>query len=425
MSHGLFVCAVCLENMRGKKPRGLICFHSLCEPCIKGIIDNSHSSIIHCPSCRVKTQVPSGDVTKLPLNFYLDALHDTPPTQGTDICICTICKNDNKYTEAVARCEDCSVYLCLVCRNVHINHPVLSKHKLTSLKHEANDMCLVHRKPLKYICSKCNYDICAECIHSKVHLDHPEEIINIKERLEEDSQSIKTEIETSLKMLEHKKSYLDHVISSLTYAEEAVKSRVTLVTEEVKHAASSIQNELQRQRNTVKDTCKNIEEIKSSTKKAEAEYTRCQSAYGQQSYTELMHAKLSVENKIKEAKDICLKGVANVKFVPVENKHGGLGRIITMKEDMIDIFSYQVDSRFISDKDNDAKPVVERGNTSRMNRSKSLDDLNEEDNFEAKEASLTLHASFTPPTRQHRNVQNQSYRKGLSHISGRQNNTEC
>ena len=334
--NGLILCPICHENMKGRKPRGLACFHSLCESCADEMMKTSAKSEITCPSCRAKTSVPDGSVSKLPLNFYLENMEIYPENASPDkVTICTACRNENQYIEAVSFCEECELNFCLVHRSIHIEQKISSHHKLTTFKREDRNLCFIHKKLLKYSCEECNQDICAECVYTKQHMEHIKRVIEIKEGIEMLNKSISADVDNYIVMLENKKTYLQHVLSSIKHAQTMVEARVALVTEEVQQEADSIQSALKKRNSIVESQCKNIDTILLSVKQAEEEFTKCREICGSDSYTELHHAKTKVNQEILKAKAICNTLIPSVKFDSVENKYKGLGKVTEVHENPI------------------------------------------------------------------------------------------
>ena len=73
-STDLFECKVCMEDMVGRQPRTLHCNHTFCHDCLRKLIRTKFGiaeKIIPCPTCRVETSIPSGNIDKLAINHDL------------------------------------------------------------------------------------------------------------------------------------------------------------------------------------------------------------------------------------------------------------------------------------------------------------------------------------------------------------------
>ena len=71
-------CKICLEPFL--RPKGLPCFHTFCEHCLKDYV-RRHPGIrpghFPCPMCRKDTRIPDGGIENLQDNFLLLSLSDT------------------------------------------------------------------------------------------------------------------------------------------------------------------------------------------------------------------------------------------------------------------------------------------------------------------------------------------------------------
>ena len=75
------ICSICMSDLVKNNPRLLNCHHSFCEKCIIPLIKNDQ---VKCPTCRENMVIPNGDVTKLPMNFWLKVT-ETPQANTEDI----------------------------------------------------------------------------------------------------------------------------------------------------------------------------------------------------------------------------------------------------------------------------------------------------------------------------------------------------
>lgn len=186
------------------------CYHTYCQSCLE-------KNKFNCPRCQTDSILPN-NVDSIISNLFLngingqdqiDAPFNTNSQQQTTAVRCTGCKS-NKKQDAVARCVDCSNYLCSNCVMAHQfmhcfeGHRVVNlmadlakedSHKqngtngqligsvntltssitqvantLTTTNGEKSLICPRHKsEPLKYYCRTCAVPVCKEC----TMLDHP------------------------------------------------------------------------------------------------------------------------------------------------------------------------------------------------------------------------------------------------------------
>ena len=67
----ILACQICLEDFEetgDHVPRILPCTHSLCEKCLKHLVQGD---IVECPECRKKHTVADNEVKTFPQNKYI------------------------------------------------------------------------------------------------------------------------------------------------------------------------------------------------------------------------------------------------------------------------------------------------------------------------------------------------------------------
>ena len=222
----IFECAVCLNNMLGRTPRGLPCLHTFCDTCLTKLIQNNR---IICPTCRSPTQLKGNTVRELPINFMLNKIKDLGSTQGsTDQppSVCQICKRESPGF----KCEDCPRLMCSSCKNEHND---IKKYK----DHSVFDLCMKHEDSITDICTKCMLPLCMTCmvVDHKHHKEYFEDLeaglskMNLKEnvnRLQDDikdgiskmdaqiqmiQENSKKNADTELQLLERDKYFKDKI----------------------------------------------------------------------------------------------------------------------------------------------------------------------------------------------------------------------
>ena len=66
-------CAICTEMFR--RPKMLPCFHTFCLECLQQYgAGKEDGDVMSCPMCRKEFNVPTGGLSKLGANFFVDRL---------------------------------------------------------------------------------------------------------------------------------------------------------------------------------------------------------------------------------------------------------------------------------------------------------------------------------------------------------------
>jgi len=179
-------CGLCHDT----NAKILPCYHSYCETCLER--DPDHPDKLTCPSCQQECVIPSfglaGLLSDLTLNSALteNIIEESVNNKGPR---CTGCRGSDY--KAVARCVDCSNYLCPNCVMAHQYMHCFEGHRVMNLSDlslqsggvkeelkvplngtngDKTMSCPRHKNDaLKYFCRTCNVPICKEC----TLLDHP------------------------------------------------------------------------------------------------------------------------------------------------------------------------------------------------------------------------------------------------------------
>ncbi len=110
-------CPGCQESYKQNRAQVLQCFHSLCETCIEKFSDNENGNI-SCPLCGLTTMLTEILPDYTIQNNHLNLANDYMLSLGeTSTQCCTACKTSESM--AVAKCFQCSSFLCHQCVCAH------------------------------------------------------------------------------------------------------------------------------------------------------------------------------------------------------------------------------------------------------------------------------------------------------------------
>ncbi|VVD06072.1 brain tumor protein [Leptidea sinapis] len=194
-------CKLCENKLYS--PRVLSCLHVFCEACIDKLMVNEagdslkYDIVIECPLCKQETKIPVGGASCLPSDYVITNILDVSSMDQSVVCTC--CKSKEP---AVARCTDCSHFLCSNCNSAHEfmrcfeNHHVVPFDALRSSKEKS----AVHKpifcnrhvgESLKFYCCECEVGACSECltVDHKIGEHHCERIVDAEPNLRAELQS--------------------------------------------------------------------------------------------------------------------------------------------------------------------------------------------------------------------------------------------
>ncbi|CDW55532.1 Brain tumor protein [Trichuris trichiura] len=168
------------------QPRLLECLHSFCEKCIVTMLESKEDNdpsgaledfqnesktppgVVKCPICSQATNI-GNDLrwVKYLKPDFIKANRVTAAEFKQMILSCESCKAEEP---AMARCLECSCFLCISCINAHNYMKCFDGHEVVSFENlkVGNDSFIVHRpvfcqghcgEPLKYFCAACNEEL--------------------------------------------------------------------------------------------------------------------------------------------------------------------------------------------------------------------------------------------------------------------------
>ncbi|KAG8200963.1 hypothetical protein JTE90_020599 [Oedothorax gibbosus] len=208
-------CFICHETFTF--PKVLHCLHTFCQPCLEKI-QESHEKIT-CPKCQQDTPLSAQGLSELLSDYVIHNILETSTLEGAPLS-CTGCKT--KDTSAVARCFDCTNYLCANCVMAHQYMHCFEGHHVVNLKEISTKddfkadkllFCQRHKaETLRYFCRTCNVPICKECSTTE-HLkglhdyDHISDIgnrqVELLSDLVEESKAKTIDLRSAAKSVEH------------------------------------------------------------------------------------------------------------------------------------------------------------------------------------------------------------------------------
>ncbi|XP_019646860.1 PREDICTED: uncharacterized protein LOC109487322 [Branchiostoma belcheri] len=178
-------CTICLEPY--KDPKILPCLHTFCKDCLETFIakQSKVKDRFPCPTCRIETVLPEGEVAGLKNNFFVLSLRDIVESHRTlasnDKVPCDVCEEVANFG-----CVVCEEFLCEDCARTHRrakrtrDHEVIGVAevkeqlitKTSSVKSTSLPMCPKHEdEKLKFYCETCQSPICRDCTVLQ-HKDH-------------------------------------------------------------------------------------------------------------------------------------------------------------------------------------------------------------------------------------------------------------
>lgn len=179
-------CLVCEKTYT--YPKTLDCLHSFCISCLRSLssLNDKNHTVIVCPKCKVKSQVPENDFEAYPdafhINRWIQQHEFMQKVSGTVPALCEKCSK-KKSTKACSYCSDCALFICDLCVTIHRCWTEFQSHQVVNLASLRNSskyyipkqieplMCATHSKSCSIFCETCQMEICHECI-IRTHRDH-------------------------------------------------------------------------------------------------------------------------------------------------------------------------------------------------------------------------------------------------------------
>ncbi|CAF3728431.1 unnamed protein product [Rotaria magnacalcarata] len=304
-------CPGCQEAYKQNRPQVLQCFHSLCETCIEKLSEKE-SRNISCPLCGLTTMLtdilPDYTIQNNPSNLSNDYML---PLGESSTQYCTACKSSESM--AVAKCFQCSSFLCHQCVCAHQIMNCFEGHRVVHIKEldsNGNDLrlifCPIHKnETLKYFCATCNMPICSTCAttdhgrvghefislsdagsHQVAKLQHIVE--NTRQRLIDLKHSQKL-IDRSYTLLQTQYNKAQHDINeTFNFYRQLIDERKTDLIKELDNTFGEKQNVLTNQ----------IQKIDEAVERANLPLEFSDRLFKNSSTTEILMFKKQLENKL-------------------------------------------------------------------------------------------------------------------------------
>ncbi|XP_046339058.2 tripartite motif-containing protein 2-like [Haliotis rufescens] len=229
-------CPICNEQFDEASHLPLrmpCCVQCICHDCLQKIYKETDKTLL-CPISRHNHHLPNG-VESLPSEpLILKILDDLKIHKGLRLP-CTDCPDNN---EAVARCDDCCVFMCTECKTSHGRHR-LSRHHSTVTFEEMKGrpvqsfrrlhQCSQHQQPQQFYCYTCDKIICVSC----TVLDHEKgkghNVVSVAEAHQDKAQSTDdtlARLEVKTKKLSETETELTKRLQTIMVSTEAAKQDI-------------------------------------------------------------------------------------------------------------------------------------------------------------------------------------------------------
>ena len=268
-------CAVCLDRLT--KPKVLPCLHTYCQACIEATVAKSREkSTINCPQCRESHPLPEkGFLTNFTAQNLLELLevHEADLDQKKSGGKVLRCENGLDTNIAVARCQDCSIYLCDSCWKVHQKMVATRKHQAVSLEAVQKEGRIIHKpqycpehedQVMKLYCKTCSKPICGDC----TYVDHRgHDFVFLKNVQEE----LRKGLESAMEGLTTKEREFQVHLESAQRVEAEHEANVEASERRINQAFEFLIEQLQNRRGEVLGELQQISQIQGKQIHAEVE----------------------------------------------------------------------------------------------------------------------------------------------------------
>ncbi|XP_071084616.1 uncharacterized protein [Haliotis cracherodii] len=252
------MCSVCQLQftLKGPVPYLLPCLHAVCETCVT----SAARGVISCSTCHRKVNLTDTRLQKDAVR-QKEIYHLTVKHRPTDL----LCTYQDDGNQAVCWCQECEVFLCEYCQNMHSSVKFTKNHVLqnfTDMEPTASNIptfCGIHKHNSLYLVDKsCKKLICARC-RIEVHADHEVEKIDVV-------------ADTIRKQLDHHKKELSKLqirqqshMGSIRLRSELTDRTHKTLKERIGHSFQKLRSQLdQRERELLVDLESHTKETKAT-----------------------------------------------------------------------------------------------------------------------------------------------------------------
>ena len=240
-------CSICTEMFNN--PKMLPCFHTFCLKCIEQYCkDKKEGDTMPCPMCRKEFIVPSGGMSKLSANFFIERLIavQSVSTSSSDVVNCDVCLNGKQCeVEASSFCMECQENMCEPCSNIHKSMKMSKHHQLSTIGDPSTmeatknkirrTFCDKHpTKVIKFFCRDCKIPFCTTCFIGKHNKHECCEVRDIVEEFKKGFRAHFNDVSEFLTIFEKQSDLVDKQLASFTIRTAAAEKDILERSEEIK-----------------------------------------------------------------------------------------------------------------------------------------------------------------------------------------------
>lgn len=300
-----FLCQICNEKFQ--TPRVLDCLHVFCTPCLDKLVESgAEGTSVACPTCKQATRLTTG-IADLLVDVVVINMMEMAEIRTQQVR-CTSCKAEEK---AVARCSNCSSFLCGSCVTAHNYMLCFEKHKVESFEDLCKEdspgihkpmFCNLHpAESLKYFCSSCEVPVCTECVVSfhKIPEHQLENIVESDRKHAEELDEIMRDTKSKINTCEDASGRLENLLSDLQQQHDNARDLIKESFQSYKAMLEKCKDEMLEQ----------LETVHSSTE------------------LEIMDLYHNIEKAVEQIEDGC-------KFTERVLKNGNMVEVLLMKKNI-------------------------------------------------------------------------------------------
>nr|XP_060629267.1 E3 ubiquitin-protein ligase TRIM56-like isoform X1 [Anolis sagrei ordinatus] len=233
-------CKICYDLY--VVPKILPCLHSYCLGCLDPLVENG---IVQCPECRLQIDVPGG-AASLKTNFFINGLLELFQMKCNKDLKCTICSNVQKVMAATSRCLDCKDFLCQMCSQGHCCSRLTLHHKVVNLEEflagnydsEVRFLqelyCQSHpQEALHFFCDTCSVPICRDC-RMLDHFQH--KAVSMASAVQRERPSVEElirNLQETITSISQQEKALEEAMHKLKAEGECIKDQICRYVEDI------------------------------------------------------------------------------------------------------------------------------------------------------------------------------------------------
>ena len=240
-----------MSNLHGDvlQSQDVALYHTFCQKCIEQYCkDKETGDTMPCPMCRKKFIVPTGGVSKLNNNFFIERLIAAQSALiKNEVVNCDVCLVGKQcQVEALSFCMECQENMCDSCSTIHKSMKISMSHHISTIGDYPSNVeaiknkvrrafCDKHpTKEIKFFCRDCKIPFCTTCFIAKHNKHECCEVGEIVGEFKKGFRQHSYDVSEILIKIKQESYGVDTQLASLSLCIETAEARILERSEEIK-----------------------------------------------------------------------------------------------------------------------------------------------------------------------------------------------